>query len=374
MKIALLCEFGTINGGEQSLLAALEQLEGTVEPMFLAPSHGRLADRIHERGYTRFPWDVRDHLGRRCDNESIKEDLLKHLARMRPDILHANSLSMGRLSGALADQSNCHRSAHLRDIIRLSTRAVADLNCNHQLIAVSRATQDYHVAQGLDAHRISVVYNGVDPEIFRPAASPTERAALRAQLGFPVDARIAVTIGQIGLRKGLDVLANAAPELAGAIPNLYFVIVGERYSAKAESRQFEVDLRASFESAGLADRVHWLGYRDDVPSILRAVDLLIHPARQEPFGRVLLEAASTGLSIVSADVGGTPEMLVDGESARLIPPDNADALTSVVTDLLTDPAQRQRIGAAARRRVIERFSVQDAAKNLARIWQALLDL
>jgi glycosyltransferase involved in cell wall biosynthesis len=236
------------------------------------------------------------------------------------------------------------------------------------LVAVSAATRAFHDAQGLDSERIDVVYNGIDCDRVRPRS---ERRTLRSELSVPEGALLAATVGQIGMRKGLDVLVESAILAADEIPSVSYVIIGERTSTKAESIAFEAILHARLREAGIADRFHWLGYREDVERLLGEVDLLIHPARQEPFGRVLLEAAACGLPIVATRVGGTEEMLVDGESALLVDAHDAASLAQAVRSVAQDDALRTRLGQAARRRVVERFNIRDRAAELFNLWKAV---
>ena len=182
-----------------------------------------------------------------------------------------------------------------------------------------------------------------------------------------------MTIGQIGLRKAQDVLAEAAPAIAAAVPDVHFVIVGERNSTKAESIEFERNLLARFESAGLANRFHQIGYRDDVDRLLNEADLLVHPAKQEPLGRVLLEAAASGLAIVATDVGGTTEILSDRVSARLIAPADATELAQAVIELAQDPIMRKRYAEAAHQRIVRDFSAQKTGAQLGDVWRQLLE-
>jgi glycosyltransferase involved in cell wall biosynthesis len=275
---------------------------------------------------------------------------------------------MGRLTGALAPRLNIPCCAHLRDIIGLSAAAVTDLNRNARLVAVSRATRDYHVARGIDPDRVQVIYNGVDVETFRP--HPTE-GWLRRELGLPADRFVVAAIGQICLRKGQDVLAEAAALNAGALPNAHYVLVGERYSSKPESIDFEQRIAERFADAGIAERLHVLGYRNDVPRLLNEIDLLAHPARQEPLGRVLLEAGAAGRPIVATDVGGTPEIVCNGESALLVPPGDPLSLAAAIRRLVGDAALRRRLGIAARQRITDRFPIAACAAQLTRLWQAL---
>ncbi len=194
---------------------------------------------------------------------------------------------------------------------------------------------------------------------------------LRRQLGIPSIAPVVLTVGQIGLRKGWDVLADAAVRLADQWPNLHVVLVGERFGSKSETVEYEATSSQMLSNA-MPGRAHFLGTRDDVPELMTAADVLVHPARQEPFGRVLLEAAATGLAIVATDVGGTREILEDGVSARLVPAGNAAELAQAIDALLKNPDERRRLGSAARERVERRFSADVAAEALATEWERVL--
>ncbi len=178
------------------------------------------------------------------------------------------------------------------------------------------------------------------------------------------------TIAQISLRKGHDVLAAALAQLAIKTPYAWLVI-GQRFSGKEESWQFEDQLHQA--AAGpLAGRVRFLGARHDVYRILNELTLLVHPARQEPLGRVLLEAAASGLAIVATDVGGTREIFSpESEAARLVPPNDVQAMSAAIGRLLGDAAQRSRLAENARRRIEKAFDLKQAANGLLKHYSEL---
>ncbi|NOX53423.1 MAG: glycosyltransferase family 4 protein [Planctomycetes bacterium] len=371
-RIAIVFEFGTLNGGERSMLAVTARLRAVGELwqfVALAPPTGPLAKALRESSIEHWPFCVRDEIGRRRPNEQLLPALIEAVQSSRPDLVHANSLAMGRLVGAASPRLSVPTVAHLRDIVRLSRRAVTDLNQNRLLIAVSEATRRFHVSQGLDDRKVSVLYNGVDCDQFQPRPAT---GWLRHELRLDSQAFLIGTIGQIGLRKGQDVLAEAASRVVTWVPKAHFVLVGARYSQKEESIAFERRLRDIFEQAGLGDRLHPLGYRYDVPQILNELDLLVHPAKQEPLGRVLLEAAASGLPIVATAVGGTPEIFTDDVSALLIPPNDAGALAAAIRQLAQGPEKRRQLGRAARQRAVETFPVSRAADSLAAVWSRLI--
>ncbi len=368
MRIALLFEYPTLNGGERSILQGLRHASAGYDFVALAPETGRLADALDALGIDRVSFDLRGELAS-GSREARCAELAAKIERLAPDLVHANSLAMGRLTGAAADRLPVPCTAHLRDIVKLSSNAVGELNHNRRLIAVSRATRDFHVAQGVDTARIDVIYNGIDADRFGPRPVT---GALRQELRLPESSFVLLTVGQIGLRKGQDVLAAAAPEIVAGVPNAQFVIVGERNSTKAESISFERELSADFERAGLGNRLHLIGYREDVPQLLNEADLLVHPAKQEPLGRVLLEAAASELPIVATAVGGTTEILTDGVSAQLFPPSDPCSLARATVDIALDSARRAEFAAAARAHVLSAFDVRAAANKLSQAWNEVL--
>ena len=157
---------------------------------------------------------------------------------------------------------------------------------------------------------------------------------------------------------------------AGRMPQAHFLLVGERHSSKAESVAFERRIVQQFVDSGLGDRLHRLGWRDDVPELLNEIDLLIHAARQEPLGRVLLEAAASGVPIVATDVGGTREILEDEISAVLVPPDDARALADAVVRLTMNTALAGSLAQRARSVAVEKYDIGQAAQALLEFWQS----
>ncbi len=369
--ILILCEYPTLCGGERSMLSTLDGVRAAgFEVVVAAPPAGPLAGALGEMGVEHVPFSTTGPDGRRRSQPRLRSDLDGLLGRYRPDALHANSLSMGRLSGPVAAEGGVPSIAHLRDIVRLSRQAVADLNRHRRLLAVSRAVRESHVAAGLDAGKTYVVHNGVDLARFRPRP-PT--GYLHAELGLAPKTRLVGTIGQICLRKGQDTLVEAAAALAERFSDLHYLIIGRRHSQKRESVEFEARLRGASQQGPLAGRLHLLGQRNDVDRLLSELTLLIHPARQEPLGRVLLEAAASGMAVVATAVGGTGEIFPPhGNSARLVAPGNPTALAGAMGELLSDAERRSALGQAAQARAEAAFGLDRAAAALVAHYRHLL--
>ena len=301
--LTFLCEFSSINGAEKSLLAMLRFFSQTeILPQVVAPDEGPFAETLRSRGIALIPrprnFAVMPLDEKRCQLEKI----LRH---NRPDLVHANSLSMGRLSGPVLQTLKIPGVAHLRDIVRLNKTVIADLNKQHRLFAVSNATRDFHVQQGIDSAKCVTLYNGIDLQEFRPRSAT---GSLHAELGIPASSRLLGCIGQIGLRKGQDVLLDAIEPILTPL-DLHLLIIGQRFSEKEEAVLFENRLRKCAQLPPFAERVHFLGIRNDIPKLLPELTLLVHAARQEPLGRVLLESLACGVAAIATEVGGTSEIL-----------------------------------------------------------------
>jgi len=248
-KVLLFFEYATLNGGEISMLAMLEALgQAEFEFVAAAPAFGMLAGRLEQCGVRVLPLTLRNTQGNKRSVEQINSHLLELVTHVSPDLVHSNSLSMGRMVGRIASQLPIPCTSHLRDIIKLSKTAVSDLNRNAGLIAVSNATKQFHAEQGVLSEKLQVIYNGVDSEQFRPAPAT---GILKQELGLGAGDVLLANIGQICLRKGQTLLAQAAVSLAGEFPDANYLFIGQRYSQKAESIEYEKTIRLIFQQAGI---------------------------------------------------------------------------------------------------------------------------
>ncbi len=276
MYVDLLCEYGSLNGGERSILALMPLLQHrAVAFRLLAPGDTDLARAAENFGIetVSFEFEPGMSLGERRNR---LDGLLRFLS---PQFIHVNGLNMGRIAAPVLDRLAVPSIVHLRDIIRLNRTAAADLNAADRLLAVSKATRRFHVAQGVEASKCHVLYNGIDLERFRPGL-PTKY--LHRELGLPPDSRLLAVIGQIGLRKGQDALLDILAPIFAAREDVHLLIVGQRWSSKPESIRFERQMLERIQCEPFFHRrVHLLGIRNDIPELLNELTVLVHPARQE---------------------------------------------------------------------------------------------
>jgi glycosyltransferase involved in cell wall biosynthesis len=371
-RVLILCEYPTLLGGERSMLATLPAIrEAGFEILVAAPAGVMLADALDEAGVPHICWRVREENGERLPLEQLRAAIARLVRDVHPQLLHANSLSMSRIVGPVAKQCGVPSIGHIRDIVTLSRQAVEDLNANRRLVAVSEATRKFHRSQGVAAEKCVVSHNGVNLDEFQPRP-PTGYLHRELQLHDP--AQLIATIGQLGPRKGVDVVLRAAARIAEKLPHVHWLLVGERTSNKLESHDFARGLEAAAQTPPLKGRVHFLGNRHDVPQLFNECEFLVHGARQEPLGRVLLEAAASGVAVVATDVGGTREIFpTESDGAILIPPDDELAMADAMLALLQDEARRQHLASATRRRAEDAFDIRAAAQRLIEQYEAVLN-
>jgi glycosyltransferase involved in cell wall biosynthesis len=209
-----------------------------------------------------------------------------------------------------------------------------------QAVAVSQAVKDLWCrSDGIDPVRVVVVPNGV-PDVTSPLGRDRSQGGNEVRIGC---------ISRLSREKGVDVLMAAFRQVASAHSGARMVLVGdglERAALEAMSRQF-----------GLDARVQFLGMRDDVPSILRNLDVFVLPSRTEGLPMALLEAMAAGLPIVATAVGGVPEAIRDGETGILVPPERPDELAGAILRLASDEALRNRLAAGGRQTFLNRYEL-----------------
>ena len=166
-------------------------------------------------------------------------------------------------------------------------------------------------------------------------------------------------VGNLDWRKNPAVLIEATPAIREAVPGVRVALVGAFPDAESEARA-----RQRIEALGLADVVAVTGFLANPFPVVRALDVLVHPALRDPFPLALLEGMALARPIVASAVGGIPEMLVAGESAVLVPPDDPAALATGIVGLLRDPARRAALGAAAFARLRTHFTLAGFARAM----------
>ena len=184
-----------------------------------------------------------------------------------------------------------------------------------------------------------MIYNIVDLNRFRPGASPP--ADLRKhpdEIWFGI-------VGAITPLKGHDIFLDAAERVLPKLPNAIFAIVGNNPYVTESGHRYEEDLRRRVQNSPLRDRVKFVGFRNDVPSILSQVDVLVQPNRgPEGLGRSVLEAMACGVPVIAVNKWGPAELIQDGKSGLLFAPLDTEQLASHMLRLGGDESLRKTMG------------------------------
>lgn len=197
------------------------------------------------------------------------------------------------------------------------------------------------------------------------SALPSRSAARRA-LGLGPDAWVVALPGRLARWKGQDVLLRALPALPGAVA----VLVG---GAWRDDPAPLVALQRLAGELGVADRVRFLGVREDMENVLAAADIVVQPSTgREPLGNAALEAAAAGRPVVASAYGGLPEVITDAETGLLVPPGDPSALAAALGRLRGDPELAARLGAAASADVSRRFAARRLLDTVQEIYDEVV--
>jgi glycosyltransferase involved in cell wall biosynthesis len=216
-----------------------------------------------------------------------------------------------------------------------------------QLIAVSRMIERKLVTEGRTTAPVRRIYNGVDLSRYDQTVPC---CTLPEDYGLEPGSKIVGVVARLEPEKGHPTLLEAWPAVLRSVPGAYLLLVGEgsrREALEAQARELRI-----------AHRVVFTGRRDDVPAVTAALDVAVLPSYREAQGLSILEAMALSRPVVASNVGGIPEMIVDGETGLLVPPRDPDALAAAITRLLTDHPFADTIGRAGHDLVHDRFCIE----------------
>ncbi|HMP07084.1 MAG TPA: glycosyltransferase [Lacipirellulaceae bacterium] len=211
------------------------------------------------------------------------------------------------------------------------------------------------------AGKVHVIHNGIDSERFKPR----DASAMRQSLGLAADAPVIGILAALRPEKNHELFLAGASCIAERVPAAQFLVVGDG-PLRARLEAIAGELR-------IADRVHFLGSRSDVPEVLAACDLVALTSHNEAAPVSILEALSTGVPVVAADVGSVRETVIDGVTGRVFPAGDLDAYVAAAMELLGDAAARARMGAAGRQLVQERWSLEAMVRGYEQLIQRIYD-
>lgn len=288
----------------------------------------------------------------------------RHLQAWKADVLHCHlplAGVVGRLAGRWAGVPVVYTEHNLQERYHPLTRWLNHYTWGWQqgVVAVSEGVA--RSARNYSGTRVPIhtVPNGVNHEQYSPEQS--DGAPVRRELGISNDAPVVGTVAVFRTQKRLDRWLRVAQAVRTAIPGAHFVLVGDG--------PLRVDLEAQARTLALQDCVHFAGLQEDVRPYLAAMDVYLMTSAFEGLPLALLEAMAMQRPVVTTAVGGIPEVIMDGTEGFLLEEDDRKGLTTATHRLLTDGSLRTRLGTAARRTVVERFSVERMTAELEELYE-----
>lgn len=306
--------------------------------------------------------DMRRLLSPRADVRGLRQ-LVALMRRERIDIVHTH-MSKAALIGGIAARiarvpvvvNTAHnlgvvafRSFWARALFWIYDKLLLSLTTDAVVTVSARVRKALVGLRLLPAHHVVAIPNGIDDCPLRARSEARAAVLGDANASYPVVG----TIARLVWFKGLDALVAAAPRVLHAVPDCRFAIFGEGPLLD--------DLRAQAASLGVAERFLWLGESRDARSLLDAFDLFVLPSVSEGMPVTILEAMMAAKAVVATDVGGVGELVDDGQTGRIVPARDPQALAEALIALLQDQTRRQAMGAAGRARATSHFSPQAMA-------------
>jgi len=367
-------------GSDVALLNLVTRLPETIRPIVVLPEEGLLAERFREHGidtrifplavprrYYCHPMRVYRLLMLLVEFVTCWWRMRRLIRRERVDLVHLN---VSILLGPAWVARGCGKPVlwHCREIFpergwwrRLLIGAAE--RWATRIACISNAVR----AQFHAHDKACVVFDAVVPEELKTRDS----APVRQQLGLRPDDLCVGIVGRLNDWKGQDVLIRAAPRVLQQFPTAVFLVVGDVYKKNEAIRR---DLQRLTEELGIRSRVLFTGFRTDVSRILDVMDVFVLASkRPEPFGIVQLEAMMKEKPVVATNRGGPLDVVVEGETGFLVPPNDPESLATKIIELLENPGLRASMGRKGRQRVLESFTLERQVADVVNIYSSMIE-
>lgn len=285
------------------------------------------------------------------------------------DIVHLNNTIAGQFDGFIAAKLlGVPCIAHARGfqeptrVLRAITRMV-----DHH-IAISEAIRRNLVEIGASPDRISVVHDGMNLEEYD---GQLPAATIREDLGVPHDAPLFGFFGRVIEWKGVREFVLAAERVLQRMESAHALVVGDESDG---GREYFEDVRGLTQEMEVGERILFTGYREDVPELMRTIDVVVHTSiRPEPFGMVLAEAMAAGKPVVAADEGGPLDIVEPGSTGYLVNPEDTASVARLIRHLLENPDEAKALGRAGRRRAEKLFGKERYAAQVFEIYEGMVE-
>jgi L-malate glycosyltransferase len=383
MKVLYVNHTGQVSGAERSLLELTAALPPHVTPLVACPpgelartarSLGLRGERLPrgEPSLRLHPWRTPAGLVGLAGAALA----VRRIARREDvDVVHANSARAGLAATVSAPLHGRPVVVHIRDALpdgRVANLTRRVLGRAAAIVANSTYTARAFAADrpGIDIHTL---HSPVDCGRFDPTLLTQSEA--RRRLGLDPDAFVLGVVAQITPWKGQSDAVRALSLLQRRLPSVHLLLVGEAkfggVGRRYDSQAYAAELRELARALRVTERVTFAGERDDVPEVLRALDILLCPSWEEPFGRSVVEGMAMELPVVATEIGGPAEVIRHGVDGLLLPPRRPELWAEAV-ERLADPAVREAMGQEGRRRAVGSFGPEAHAAELVELYEEIL--
>ena len=355
-----------VGGGQISLINLLKYLNRSrFLPLVVCPTEGKLAMTVRHMGIqvVIIAMGRLRHLNLLSLAVGVRK-IIKLVKDRRIDIIHANGSRCMIYGGIAAKICRVPVVWHVRIIESDSWLDKFLTFFSKRIIVISRAVKK-RFSWLKNQEKIELIPNGVDLNIYRPEETG-KNVRMEYSLG---NARVVGIVGQLILKKGHKNFINASKIVSDAYQDVKFLIVGEDIIRNGKYRE---ELEGLVRSLKLDDKIIFTGYRQDIPQVISVFDIFALSSLTEPFGRVLIEAMAMSKPVVATNVGGVPEIVKDGITGILVPPNDPNSMAEAIIHLLKNKEKAYKMGLAGRKRVEEHFSIEINVRKTEELYQEIL--
>jgi glycosyltransferase involved in cell wall biosynthesis len=370
-NILYISPFSHIGGGEVSLLILLKNLNRQMfKPLLTCYAEGPLVQHAKKLNIKTIIFK-RDSF---FSNFILILKIFRYIKENNVHLVHVNCLDTR--AGIAAWLARVPFIGHLRVIFPYTWRDRFFVRLSHKVIAVSNAVIDTFCRERPSyREKFDIIPNPVEiPRSLAPVP-------LRKEYGIPNDTKLVGVIGRIDPWKGYEYFIRSAAIITGQRSDVFFFIIGGVVLGNRDEEKYLDILKSQVDELGLKDHFFFTGFRDDVPGVIKAFNVLVVPSVvlkkdggeiTEGFGRAAVEAMAVEVPVVASNIGGLKEIVEDKVSGILVNPGNPRAIAEAVLSILTDESKARRLGEAGKKRAKELFDVHNAIERVTELYFEVL--
>lgn len=366
---------GEITGGNMICLRIMEEaLKRRYQVIVNSPTEGKFTKILRARGLKVYNIDTQRSF--RLDS-AIKLALI--IKKEGINLVHTHtplggmilSCLSGKITGVpVINHIHMPHFMNLNPIVRgyqfLLNWITNRLFCA-KIIAVSEYVKRAIIRQGAPTRKVAVVYNGINLDDSKYIHSPIK---IREEFGLKQNQRIVGTVGRLGEDKGQHILIKAARKVVKDNPDTIFMLIGEDLT---RDREYGKMLREIASNSGVKEQIIFTGYRSDIMDLINVFDIFVLSSTfWEGLPVVILEAMAAKKPVIATSVGGNPEIVIDGQTGTLVPPEDIDKLAEAIIYHLENPEISRKMGERGYERVKQYFSLSQMLDKIMDIYKEVL--